>query len=71
MNAMPPIGANDLSIKDNQGIPQGSVQQGMNGHEIVLPLRITVKIGEVDPMIALRADAQRLRTAALLNLPKI
>lgn len=44
-------------------------QPTANGHEIILPLRITVKIGEVDPLIAMRRDAEMLRRVALLNLP--
>ena len=44
-------------------------QPTTNGHEIILPLRITVKIGEIDPLVAMRQDAEMLRRVALLNLP--
>jgi hypothetical protein len=49
--------------------PATSTPNGSGGHEIVLPLRITVKIGELDPIEARRAEAREAFLAAMNNLP--
>jgi hypothetical protein len=66
--AMPaPLPAAPAMAPASPAAPQG--QPTANGHEIILPLRITVKIGEIDPLVAMRQDAEMLRRVALLNLP--
>lgn len=64
----PPMPAAPVAPPAPAMAPQSQPAAG-GGHEIVLPLRITVKIGEADPVAAMRADAMEAFRAAMLTQP--